>query len=96
MAGTLAVDDVVVGEALSAEQLAQVRRDMSLPPSPRDLAAMVEDPASREALYRVAISVLKADGVVSPFETGWLRRLGEAFGIDEAQAQALSAELFAD
>lgn len=79
---------------LAPEALEQVRRDMALPPSPRDLAAMTSDPEARESLYRVAVLVLQADGTVSPFETGWLRRLGEAFGIDEKRARALAEDLF--
>ncbi|RMH23220.1 MAG: DUF533 domain-containing protein, partial [Acidobacteria bacterium] len=78
---------------LAAEDLAQVRRDMVLPPSPRELAALVTDAAGRELLYRFAAAVVLADRRVSELEETWLERLADAFGLSAERRAELRAEV---
>ncbi|MEM1207450.1 MAG: DUF533 domain-containing protein, partial [Acidobacteriota bacterium] len=84
-----------LGESgLSAEQIQQVHRDLVLPPAPRDLAAMTDDPQWREDMFRFAGMVILADGQVSDFERSWLERLADDLAIDAERRSELRRELF--
>jgi uncharacterized membrane protein YebE (DUF533 family) len=78
---------------LDAEQTAQIRRDMVLPPSPDDLAALVPSPEGRSELYRFAAVLVLADGEVSDLERSWLVRLGRAFALPDDQRREIEASL---
>lgn len=78
---------------LAEEQTAQIRRDMVLPPSATDLAALVPSAEGREELYRFAAVVVLADGEVSDLERAWLGRLATSFELDADRRQALETEL---
>jgi tellurite resistance protein len=79
---------------LPEEQVAQVRRDLLMPASPAELAALVEGEAERELLYRFAALVTMTDEGVSPTEAAWLGTLAAALGLYPERAKALEAELF--
>jgi len=66
---------------------------MVLPPSPRELAALVTDAAGRELLYRFAAAVVLADRRVSELEETWLERLADAFGLSAERRAELRAEV---
>ncbi len=84
-----------LGESnLSAEERAQVHRDMALPPTPSELAAQAPDPELRQTLYRFAALVICADRQVSELEKSWLVRFAGACEISEARRQELEAEVF--
>jgi uncharacterized membrane protein YebE (DUF533 family) len=79
---------------LSAEQTAQVRKELVFPATPEELAAMAQADSERALLYRFAALVTRVDAGVSAEEEAWLMRLGAALGLDEARRRALEAELF--
>lgn len=90
------VIDRHLGESnLSAEERAQIHRDMALPPTPAELAAQATDPELRQTLYRFAALVIHADRHVSELEKSWLLRLAGALDISEARRQELEGEVFA-
>ncbi|MEM7586548.1 MAG: DUF533 domain-containing protein, partial [Acidobacteriota bacterium] len=80
---------------LSAEQTQQIHRDLVLPPSPAELAAMVQGSEARETLFRFGALVTLADQDVSDLERQWLERLSQALEIAPERKQALEAEIFA-
>ncbi len=84
-----------LGESgLSEEQTAQIHRDLVLPPSTQELAALAGDGPSREVLYRFGALVVLADQETSDLERGWLKRLAAAFELDTDRQAALEAEIF--
>lgn len=84
-----------LGESgLSEEQISQIHKDLVLPPSPQELAALTDDGPSREVLYRFGALVVLADQETSDLERGWLERLAAAFELDAARKAALEAEIF--
>jgi uncharacterized membrane protein YebE (DUF533 family) len=83
-----------LGESgLDQDRIAQVHRDLVLPPGPDELAALAAEPAGRTVLYRAAILVLLADRDLSPAERRWLDRLGDAFGLDAGRRSELERDL---
>lgn len=78
---------------LDDEQTAQIRRDMVLPPSPDDLAALVPSAEGREELYRFAAVVVLADGQVSELERSWLARLARAFALSDDRRREIETDL---
>ena len=82
------------GGELGPEPVAQVHRELLLPASPEELAAMVTSDAERGLLYRFAALVVRADAGMSSSERAWLDRLGPALGLDVGRMVALEAELF--
>lgn len=78
---------------LTPEQTRQVHKDLVLPPSPGELAAMVSEPSHHDALYRAALLVVRADEDVTGSEEGFLQRFGEALGLSEDTRRALEADL---
>ncbi|MEM1177859.1 MAG: DUF533 domain-containing protein [Acidobacteriota bacterium] len=80
---------------LPLENKQQVHRDLVLPPSPADIAAMVPEAQGREAIYRMAGVVVLADGEVSDLERGFLDRLARALDFDDAAKAELEAQIFA-
>lgn len=83
------LDEAVLDEG----QTAQIRRDMVLPPSPADLAALVPSAEGRDELYRFGAVLVLADGQVSDLERSWLGRLGRAFGMDDDRRREIEASL---
>ena len=81
---------------LSGAEVQQVRRDLVLPATPPELAAMVEETEHRELLYRFAFLVLRADGALESPEEAWLDRLAESLAIDAAGCARLQAEVGGD
>ncbi len=79
---------------LSEEQTAQIHKDLVLPASPEELAALAGDQEAREALYRFGALVALADEDASDAERRWLERLAAAFEIDGKRRAALEAEVF--
>ncbi len=78
---------------LSEEQTSQIHRDLVLPPSPAELAAMAAETPAREVLYRFGALVVLADQEASDLERGWLERLAAAFELDSERKAALEAEI---
>lgn len=84
-----------LGESgLSEEQTSQIHRDLALPPSADELAALAGDQEAREVLYRFGALVVLADQEASDLERGWLQRLAKTFELDDARRAALEAEIF--
>lgn len=81
-----AIHDHLAESNLTPEQVAQVRRDLVVPPSPDELASLIDDPSHRLAVYRAAVLVVHADREVAALEREWLERLAEELGLD-AQVQ---------
>lgn len=81
-------------DELSEEQAAQVRRELLVPASPAELAAMAASDAERELLYRFAALVTMTDAGVSPAEAAWLNGFAAALGLSADRAKALEGELF--
>ncbi len=85
-----------LGESgLAEEQTSQIHKDLVLPPSPAELAALAGDQPSREILYRFGALVVLADQEASDLERGWLERLAAAFELDPEHKAALETEIFA-
>jgi len=86
-----------LGESgMPEERLARVRRDLVLPASPAELAALLPEGEPPELLLELAILVVRADSDVSAHESAWLRQLAEALGVDAARLDELQKELVAD
>ncbi len=79
---------------LSEEQTSQIHKDLVLPPSPAELAALTDDQPGREMLYRFGALVVLADQRTSDLERGWLERLATAFEFDAEHKAELEAEIF--
>lgn len=90
-----AVEEHLEGSGLTPDQVARVRKDLVLPPTPAEIAGLVEEPAARDALYRAAVVVTKADGAISAEEEAWLDRLAGALAIPAERAAELEAEVLA-
>ena len=85
-----------LGESgLSPGETQQIHRDLVLPPSPAEIAALAGTGEAREMIYRFAALVLLADQEVSDLERAWLERLARAFEIDAERVAALEKEIFA-
>lgn len=80
---------------LSEAEKRQIHRDLVLPPTPAEVAALVPAGEARELLYRFAALVVLADGHASDLERGWLERLARASEIDAARVAELEKEIFA-
>ena len=78
---------------LAPSEVQQVRRDLVLPATPDELAAMVSEPEDRELLYRFAFLTLRADGELEPHEAAWVARLGGALGLDAERRGAVEREI---
>ncbi|HVS14222.1 MAG TPA: DUF533 domain-containing protein [Thermoanaerobaculia bacterium] len=81
---------------LSEERVAQVRRDLVLPPTPAELAALLPAGEPPELLLDLAMVVARADSGVSAHESAWLRQLAGALGVAESRLDELQRELHAD
>lgn len=85
---------------LTPEQIQRVRKDLVLPPTPGELAEMVEElpeqqaAEARETLFRAAALIVHADREVSDVETAWLGKLAAELGLSPERADALRAEVF--
>ncbi len=85
-----------LGESgLAPEQVSQVHKDLVIPPTPQELAALAPTAEMREMLYRFAALVVLAEGGVSEPERRWLETLGQTFDISADRRAALEAELSA-
>lgn len=76
----------------SQEQVAQVNRDLVVPPSPHELAGMVETD-DREVLLRFATLVALAHEGVSDRERTWLGGFARALEIDGERQRTIEAEI---
>ncbi len=90
-----AIQDQLGTSGLSQERVAQIQKDLLIPALPAELAALVSDQQEREALYRSAVLVTRADLDVVDAERDWLRKLATALGFDESRRQALETDLAA-
>lgn len=85
-----------LGEAgFTPEQTQQIHRDLTLPPTAFELAALTSDPAERATLYRFAARIVLADQSLADFEKLWLDRLAAAFELSAEQRATLEHEVFA-
>jgi tellurite resistance protein len=80
---------------LSPSEVAQVRRDLVLPPTPAELAKLVPEPDDRDVVYRFAFLTLRADGEIGAHEQAWLEQVGTALAIGADRRAELEAELAA-
>jgi uncharacterized membrane protein YebE (DUF533 family) len=87
-----AVERRLAAADLSAEQVERVHKDLVLPANAEELAALAPAAADREALYRLAARVVRADGAVVDSERAWLDRLGEAFDIPPVRRRELAGD----
>ncbi len=78
---------------LTADQVAQVHRDLVVPPAPAEIAGPVRDPDHRLAIYRAAVLVVHADREVSVLERDWLRQLAHALDLDPGVHERVVQEL---
>jgi uncharacterized membrane protein YebE (DUF533 family) len=84
-----------LGESgLSPEQVQQIHRDLVIPATPDDLAALAPDPERRVAMFRCAAVIVLADQQVGEHERAWLARLAAAFNFSEERRVELETELF--
>ncbi len=84
-----------LGESgLRPEQIEQIHKELLLPATPEELAALVEDPSDRELLFRFAALVGLADDSVSEVERAWLSKLANALGIAEGRSEEIVGEVF--
>ncbi len=84
-----------LGESgLSEAQTSQIHKDLVLPPSPEELAALVGDAEAREVLYRFGALVVLADRETSDPERRWLDRLAAAFELGADRKDVLETENF--
>lgn len=87
---------------LDPEQIQRVRKDLVLPPTPGELAEMVEDlpevqaAEARETLFRAAALIVHADREVGETEATWLGKLAGELGLSPEQANTLRAQVFAE
>jgi uncharacterized membrane protein YebE (DUF533 family) len=77
-----AIHDRLAESNLTPEQVAHIRRDLVVPPSPDEFTGLVDDPSHRLAVYRAAVLVVHADREVAALEREWLERLADALGLD--------------
>ncbi len=97
--GTLAaeerelIDSHLTDGGLSEAQVAQLREEMSNPASVSELVAGVSELAHRQALYRAALLVVRADGEVAASENRWLALLGAALQLDGDHLRELEEDL---
>ncbi len=87
------IDQHLENPELSTEQAAQARADFDAPLAPAALAAMVDDSAGAEVLYRLAAAVILADDTVTSDERAWLDSFATALGFDAATKSAIEASL---
>ena len=78
---------------LPEEQAAQVRRELVMPATPVELAAMASTDAERELLYRFAALVTATETGVSTLESIWLGNFAGALALSPERARALEASL---
>lgn len=78
---------------LDAGQRQQVHRDLVIPPTQAELAALTDSFDEREAMYRFAALVILTDGDVSELERSWLDRLAVAFAFDGERRRRLEDEV---
>ena len=78
---------------LAPSEVQQVRRDLVLPATPGELAAMVDAAEHGELLYRFAFLTLRADGELEPHETAWLAQLGSALELTGERRGELEREI---
>ena len=78
---------------LSSEQITQVHRDLVVPPTPEEIAALVVDDDQRTIAYRAAVLVAHADRDVSELERSWLARFGDALGLAPEDRTAILDDL---
>lgn len=83
-----------LGESdLPPDQVAQVHRDLLLPASPAELAAMAGSPSDGEILYRFAAIIILVDHQVTTIEKAWLEQLAAALHLPAERRTALAADL---
>lgn len=87
------IDQHLDHPALSPEQAAQARADLDAPLPPAALAALVDDVAASEVLYRLAAAVMLADDSVSAEERAWLDTFAAALGFDAPSKAAIEASI---
>lgn len=87
------IDRHLENPELSTEQAALARADFDAPLTPAALAAMVDDSAEAEMLYRLAAAVMLADDTVTSDERVWLDTFGTALGFDAPTKSAIEASL---
>lgn len=97
-----ALEEHLGDSGLSPEQIGRVRKDLVLPPTPGELAEMVEElperqaAEARETLYRAAALIVHADREVSDVETAWLGKLAAELALSPERAEALRTEVFGE
>jgi hypothetical protein len=90
------IESRLAESGLPAERVAQVRRDLVLPATPAELAALLPEGEPPELLLELAILVVRADGEIAAHESAWLRQLAAALGVGEAKLDELQRELLAE
>jgi uncharacterized membrane protein YebE (DUF533 family) len=90
-----AIHDHLDESGLSPDQIAQIHRDLVVPPAPETVAALVTQAERRTVVYRAAVLVAHADRDVSDVETAWLDRLGIALRLDPEDRAAILDDLAA-
>jgi uncharacterized membrane protein YebE (DUF533 family) len=97
-----ALEDHLDDSGLTPEQIGRVRKDLVLPPTPGELAEMVEElpeqqaAEARETLFRAAALIVHADRQVTGVETAWLGKLAAELNLSPEQAESLRDEVFED
>ena len=97
-----ALEEHLDESGLDREQIRRVRKDLVLPPTPGELAEMVEElpeqqaAEARETLFRAAALIVHADREVRETETTWLGKLARELNLSPEQADALRAQVFGE
>lgn len=89
-----AIDERLSESGLSADQIAQVRRDLIVPASVEELAELLPEGEDPEVLAEFAVLVGRADGVHNELETAWLQSLAQALALPGERIDQLTSEIF--
>ncbi|MCB1033842.1 MAG: DUF533 domain-containing protein [Acidobacteria bacterium] len=76
--------------SLPEERTRQLHKDLVLPPTPSELAALSSNPEERETLYSFASLMTRTDGEVVEREAAWLAGLAQTLEIPPERARELA------
>lgn len=89
-----AIDSRLAESMLSEAQIEQIRRDLVIPATVSELAAMVPEGEDPETLAEFAVLITRSDGELTSAETAWLRSLAAALGLPAHRIDVLTEEIF--
>lgn len=90
------IDEQLAAGDLEESQVAQIRRDLVVPPSALELADTLPDGEAPELLLQFALLTTRADGELSPRERTWLQGLANALGLRGQAVEQVEKDLFSE